>query len=176
MSPLERLNAHPMPLAETLGIEYLSASADEVVGRLVVRSALCTLRAFAHGGAIMSFADTLGGAAAFLNLGENAKGTTTINSQTQFVAAAAGGDSHRALRPFTLAAAPKCGRPGRNRRRQAHRGDDADPDDPVSSGRARWARSTKRDLHTRTAAIVRRGNCEAAPPVRPAANPISPEV
>ena len=39
----------------------------------------------------MSFADTLGGAAAFLNLGENAKGTTTINSQTQFVAAAAEG-------------------------------------------------------------------------------------
>jgi 1,4-dihydroxy-2-naphthoyl-CoA hydrolase len=88
MSPLERLNAHPLPLAETLGIEYLSASADEVVGRLIVRPELCTLHAFAHGGTIMSFADTLGGAAAILNLAHDAKGTTTINSQTQFVAAA----------------------------------------------------------------------------------------
>ena len=36
----------------------------------------------------MSFADTLGGAAAFLNLGEGAKGTTTLGSQTQLVGAA----------------------------------------------------------------------------------------
>jgi len=88
MSELERLNAHIMPFAENLGVEFLNATRDEVVGRLVVRPELCTLGSFAHGGALMSFADALGGAAAFLNLPEGAKGTTTLNSQTQFVGAA----------------------------------------------------------------------------------------
>ena len=37
MSLLERLNAHPMPFAEWLGIEYLSADLDAVTARLVVR-------------------------------------------------------------------------------------------------------------------------------------------
>lgn len=91
MTPLEKLNAHPLPFAETLGIEYLSATSDEVVGRLIVRPELCTLGGFAHGGALMSFADTLGGAAAFLNLPEGAKGTTTLGSQTQLVGAAPDG-------------------------------------------------------------------------------------
>ena len=88
MSELESLNAHIMPFAENLGIEFLSAAPDEVVGRLVIRPELCTLGSFAHGGALMSFADALGGAAAFINLPEGAKGTTTLNSQTQFVGAA----------------------------------------------------------------------------------------
>ncbi len=85
---LERLNAHPMPFAEWLGIEYLSADLDAVRARLVVRHELCTLNSFVHGGAIMSFADTLGGAAAFLNLPEGAKGTTTLESKTNFISGA----------------------------------------------------------------------------------------
>src|SRR4029077_3758761 len=40
-----------------------------------------------HGGAIMAFADTLGAAATILNLREGA-GTTTIESKTNFIAAA----------------------------------------------------------------------------------------
>ncbi|MGO9740196.1 MAG: PaaI family thioesterase [Roseiarcus sp.] len=88
MPELERLNAHILPFAETLGVEYVSANLDEVVGRLVVRPELCTLGSFAHGGALMSFADTLGGAAAFLNLPQGAKATTTLSSQTQLVGAA----------------------------------------------------------------------------------------
>lgn len=88
MTPLEKLNAFPLPFAGTLGIEYVSASAEEIVGRFVVRPEFCTLGAVAHGGAIMSLADTLGGAAAFLNLPEGAKGTTTLGSQTQLVGAA----------------------------------------------------------------------------------------
>lgn len=93
MTPLEKLNAHLLPFAELMGVEYLSASPDEVVGRLIVRPELCTLGNFAHGGAIMAFADTLGGAAAFLNLGEGAKGTTTLGSQTQLVSAAPEGST-----------------------------------------------------------------------------------
>ena len=78
MSLLERINANPLPFAELLGIEFLSAERDAVEARMVVRPDLCTLGQFAHGGAIMSFADTLAGAAAFVNLPDGAKGTTTL--------------------------------------------------------------------------------------------------
>lgn len=41
-----------------------------------------------HGGAIMAFADALGAIGAFLSLPEGAKGTTTIESKTNFLGAA----------------------------------------------------------------------------------------
>jgi 1,4-dihydroxy-2-naphthoyl-CoA hydrolase len=88
MTPLERINANPLPFAGLLGIEFLSAGPDAIEARMVVRPDLCTLGDFAHGGAIMSFADTLGGAAAFVNLSEDAKGTTTLESKTNFIAGA----------------------------------------------------------------------------------------
>jgi uncharacterized protein (TIGR00369 family) len=43
-----------------------------------------------HGGAIMAFADTIGAAGTILNLPEGA-GTTTIESKTNFIAAAPAG-------------------------------------------------------------------------------------
>ena len=43
-----------------------------------------TLRGILHGGAYMAFADTLGAAATVLNLPEG-KGTTTIESKTNFL-------------------------------------------------------------------------------------------
>jgi uncharacterized protein (TIGR00369 family) len=46
-----------------------------------------------HGGVIMAFADSLGGATAFLNLPEGAKGTATVESKTNFVGAAPAGCS-----------------------------------------------------------------------------------
>jgi uncharacterized protein (TIGR00369 family) len=52
-----------------------------------VREELCTRPAVLHGGAIMAFADTLGGVGTMLNLPEGA-GTTTIESKTNFIAAA----------------------------------------------------------------------------------------
>jgi uncharacterized protein (TIGR00369 family) len=93
MTPLERINANPLPFAGLLGIEFLSAGPDAIEARMVVRPDLCTLDAFAHGGAIMSFADTLGGAAAFANLSEDAKGTTTLESKTNFIAGAPAGST-----------------------------------------------------------------------------------
>src|SRR5579883_3670825 len=87
MDPLARLKAEPLPFAELLGIEFVSATADRIVARMVVRSEFCTRPAVLHGGAIMAFADTLGAAATVLNLPEGA-GTTTIESKTNFVAAA----------------------------------------------------------------------------------------
>jgi 1,4-dihydroxy-2-naphthoyl-CoA hydrolase len=93
MSLLDRINSHPLPFAQTLGIEFISAEPDQVAARMLVRPELCTLGGFAHGGAIMSFADTLGGAAAFANLGPEAKGTTTLESKTNFIGAAPAGST-----------------------------------------------------------------------------------
>jgi uncharacterized protein (TIGR00369 family) len=87
MDLLAKLNANPLPFAQLLGIEFVSAAADRVVAELTVREDLCTLPAVLHGGAIMAFADTLGAAGTVLNLPEGAW-TTTIESKTNFVAPA----------------------------------------------------------------------------------------
>jgi len=84
---LERLRRLKLPFAELLGIEFVSAAPERVVAELAVRDELCTRPAVMHGGAIMAFADTLGAAGTILNLPEGA-GTTTIESKTNFVAAA----------------------------------------------------------------------------------------
>ncbi len=91
MSLIDRITANPLPLAELLGIEFVSAEADVVAARMLVRPDMCTLGGIAHGGAIMSFADTLGGVAAFINLPPEAKGTTTLESKTNFIAGAPAG-------------------------------------------------------------------------------------
>lgn len=87
MDTLARLTMRPLPFAELLGIEFVSASPDRIVARMRVRSDLCTDPAVLHGGAIMAFADTLGAAATIANLPDGA-GTTTIESKTNFVAPA----------------------------------------------------------------------------------------
>jgi 1,4-dihydroxy-2-naphthoyl-CoA hydrolase len=87
MDTLARLTTRPLPFAELLGIEFVSASPDRIVARMRVRNDLCTDPAVLHGGAIMAFADTLGAAATIANLPDGA-GTTTIESKTNFVAPA----------------------------------------------------------------------------------------
>jgi len=87
MDHLARLQALKLPFAELLGIEFVEAAAERVVARMVVREELCTRPAVLHGGAVMAFADTLGAAGTILNLPDGA-GTTTIESKTNFIAAA----------------------------------------------------------------------------------------
>ena len=87
MDPLADLNEKQLPFAQLLGIRYTAASADRVVAEMTVREDLCTMPAVAHGGAIMAFADTLGAAGTILNLPAGAA-TTTIESKTNFIAAA----------------------------------------------------------------------------------------
>jgi 1,4-dihydroxy-2-naphthoyl-CoA hydrolase len=93
MSLIDRINANPLPFAELLGIEFISAEADALAARMLIRPDLCTIGGIAHGGAIMSFADTLGAAAAFISLPVDAKGTTTVESKTNFVASAPAGST-----------------------------------------------------------------------------------
>ncbi len=73
-----------------LGIEIVEATSDRVVGRLLVKPEICTTGRILHGGALMAFADTLGAVGTFMNLPPGAT-TTTIESSTKFVAAAAEG-------------------------------------------------------------------------------------
>ena len=87
MEIFERIARQALPFAELLGIEVVSAAADRIVGRMMVRDDLCTRPAVLHGGAIMAFADTLGALGTIANLPEGA-GTTTIESKTNFVAPA----------------------------------------------------------------------------------------
>jgi 1,4-dihydroxy-2-naphthoyl-CoA hydrolase len=76
--------------ADLLGIEFAEVGPDRVVGGFIVRPNMCTLGGVLHGGAIMALADTLGAVGAFVNLPEGAR-TTTIESKTNFLAAASAG-------------------------------------------------------------------------------------
>jgi len=87
MDALDTLNGLKLPFAELMGIEFTAAAPERVVGAMNVCEDLCTRPAVLHGGAIMAFADTLGAAGTILNLPEGA-GTTTIESKTNFIAAA----------------------------------------------------------------------------------------
>ncbi|WP_235890411.1 PaaI family thioesterase [Sandaracinobacter neustonicus] len=80
--------ADAMPFSKLMGVEVQEASAERVAGTLHVRADLCTAGGILHGGAIMAFADALGAIGAFLTLPEDAKGTTTIESKTNFLGAA----------------------------------------------------------------------------------------
>ena len=70
--------------ARFLGIELISYSRDLVIAELVVRQDHANRNGLLHGGAIMAFADNLGGTAASLNLPPRAR-TTTLESKTNFL-------------------------------------------------------------------------------------------
>jgi 1,4-dihydroxy-2-naphthoyl-CoA hydrolase len=80
--------ADTMPFSKLMGVVVTKAESDEILGELRVGPDLCTAGGILHGGAIMAFADALGAVGAFLTLPEGAKGTTTIESKTNFLAAA----------------------------------------------------------------------------------------
>lgn len=80
--------ADAMPFSKLMGVEITAASADAVTGEITVREDLCTAGGIMHGGAIMAFADALGAVGAVACLPEGAKGTTTIESKTNFLGAA----------------------------------------------------------------------------------------
>jgi 1,4-dihydroxy-2-naphthoyl-CoA hydrolase len=88
MTPLEKINSMKMPFAELKGVTFTEADRDRVVARMLVRPDLCTLGHIIHGGAIMAFADSVGAAATVINLPDDAKGTTTIESKTNFIGGA----------------------------------------------------------------------------------------
>ncbi|UYV17520.1 PaaI family thioesterase [Porphyrobacter sp. ULC335] len=80
-----------MPFSKLMGVVVTTASAEAVEGEIMVRDDLCTAGGIMHGGAIMAFADALGAVGAVACLPEGAKGTTTIESKTNFLGAAPAG-------------------------------------------------------------------------------------
>lgn len=88
MTPLEKIQSMKLPFAELMGVSFVEADRDRVVAKMLVRPDLCTLHHTIHGGAIMAFADSVGAAATVINLPEDAKGTTTLESKTNFIGGA----------------------------------------------------------------------------------------
>lgn len=91
MTPLERINAIALPFAQSMGVAFVEASLERVIARMLVREDLCTVGRAIHGGAVMALADTVGAAATVINLPEGAKGTTTLESKTNFIGPAGAG-------------------------------------------------------------------------------------
>jgi 1,4-dihydroxy-2-naphthoyl-CoA hydrolase len=88
MTLLEKIQSMKLPFAELKGVTFVEADKDRVVAKMLVRPDLCTLHHILHGGAIMAFADSVGAAATVINLPEDAKGTTTLESKTNFIGGA----------------------------------------------------------------------------------------
>src|SRR5215475_2492257 len=88
-----------MPFTQTLGIEAISASPEEVRARVAWEPSRCTAGGILHGGVLMSLADSVGAYCAFLNLPPGAN-TTTIESKTNFLRALRAGFVEAAAQPM----------------------------------------------------------------------------
>ena len=69
-----------------MGMQLTEITPERIIASMEVRPDLCTVGEILHGGALMAFADTLGGIATFVNLERGAR-TTTIESKTNFLGA-----------------------------------------------------------------------------------------
>jgi 1,4-dihydroxy-2-naphthoyl-CoA hydrolase len=83
------------PFAELMGMKITQVSRDKVMAELFVRDELENRMGVLHGGAIMGFADNLGGTATMANLPPGAR-TATIESKTNFFAPIPIGDTAHA--------------------------------------------------------------------------------
>jgi 1,4-dihydroxy-2-naphthoyl-CoA hydrolase len=72
-----------MPFATLIGAQLVSASPEEVRGRLDWAPERCTIGGVLHGGVLMALADSVGAYCAVLNLPHGAT-TATIESKTNF--------------------------------------------------------------------------------------------
>ncbi|MFD2092192.1 PaaI family thioesterase [Blastococcus deserti] len=97
MDPAHLLAA--MPFAVATGIVLDRADPTEVTGRLPWSPDRCTAGGVLHGGALMTLADTVGAACAFLNLPEGAS-TSTVASSASLMRAVRGGAAHATARPL----------------------------------------------------------------------------
>ncbi|MDZ7628149.1 MAG: PaaI family thioesterase [Parvularculaceae bacterium] len=77
-------NENNAPFARMIGIRMTLVTRDRLEAELLVTPDHCTIPATLHGGAIMAFADNMGGCGAFLNMPEGMM-TTTVESKTNFL-------------------------------------------------------------------------------------------
>lgn len=89
-------NEHNAPFAKLMGVTLTKVEKTRLEGELKVAKEHCTIPDILHGGAIMAFADNMGGVGAFMNLPEGAT-TTTIESKTNFLRAVPIGQTAKAV-------------------------------------------------------------------------------
>lgn len=84
------------PFAKMLGVKMTSVTKERLEGELLVTADHCTIPATMHGGAMMAFADNMGGCGAFINMPEGMM-TTTVESKTNFLRPVPVGQKARAV-------------------------------------------------------------------------------
>ena len=72
------------PFAHFLGIKLISVAPERLEAELVVREDFTNYNGVMHGGALMAYADSLGGTISRANLKAGQR-TTTIESQDEFL-------------------------------------------------------------------------------------------
>ena len=87
MTLLERLKNRLPPYPQHLGMVLTVAEPDRLVAEFTVREDLSNGLTPAHGGALMTLADTLGAIATVINMPPGAQ-TTTLESKTHVLAPA----------------------------------------------------------------------------------------
>lgn len=92
----EAFNENNAPFARMMGVKMTRVAKDRIEGELEVTKDHCTIPDILHGGAIMAFADNMGGIGAFLNMPPGAM-TTTIESKTNFLRSVPVGQTAKAV-------------------------------------------------------------------------------
>lgn len=92
----EAFNENNAPFAKLMGVEMTLVTKERIEGRVEVTKDHCTIPDVMHGGAIMAFADNMGGVGAFLNMPPGAR-TTTVESKTNFLRPIPIGQTARAV-------------------------------------------------------------------------------
>ncbi|HBK91161.1 MAG TPA: phenylacetic acid degradation protein [Parvularcula sp.] len=77
-------NESNAPFARMIGVKMTQATKDRLEAELLVTPDHCTIPATMHGGAMMAFADNMGGCGAVLNMPDGMM-TTTVESKTNFL-------------------------------------------------------------------------------------------
>ena len=84
-----------MGFGKLMGFKLIQRSPERSEAELVVREELCNRRGVMHGGAVMGWADTMGGMTASAGLAQG-QATATIESKTNFFVGVPVGDVARA--------------------------------------------------------------------------------
>ena len=82
----------PAPFVKLMGVKIINRSAERSEAELHIRADLCNRRGVIHGGALMGWADTMGGMTASAALTKDQR-TATIESKTNFFAPIPKGDT-----------------------------------------------------------------------------------
>lgn len=86
----------PVGFGKLMGIKVIMRSGERSEGELFIREELCNRRGVMHGGAVMGWADAMGGMTASAAIARDQR-TATIESKTNFFAPIPKGDTARAV-------------------------------------------------------------------------------